>query len=126
MRADRWQTGDCAIYATALIERYPHLRLGAVVHDWARWGRSWLHFFAHDDTTAYDSRGSHPLPYREAWDSALRDYFTDEDAESMGFECITDLDMAEFGLSEGERELVPLARAHMRRHDLDSLIACHV
>lgn len=117
MRADRWQTGDCGVYATALMEEHPHLRLGAIIDDsCGRQRRSWLHWFAHDDTTAYDSRGAHPLPYRQVWDSAAREFFTEEEAGSMGLECVTDLDPADFGLSPGERELIPLARAHMRRH----------
>lgn len=114
MRADRWQTGDCGAYAWALILARPALRLGAVRgrHD------SYLHFFAHDDTHAYDSRGRHELPYTEVWDSAFRDYFPAGAAESMGFRCELDLDPVTFGLSKGERELLPLARRHMRRHEI--------
>lgn len=112
MRADRWQTGDCAVYAHALIETRPALRLGAVRGR----GDSYLHFFAHDDMHAYDSRGSHELPYTEVWDSAFRNYFPASAAGVMGFRCELDLDLYAFGLSKGERELLPLARQHMRRH----------
>lgn len=115
MRADRWQTGDCGIYAMALIEARPGLRFGAV---FGRHGSA-LHFFAHDDTHAYDSTGASPLPYVRVWDSACRDYFPADAAGSMGFRCVLDLNPADFGdISEAEREALPAARRHIRRHNV--------
>lgn len=59
---DRWQTGQCGIYALALMRAHPGLRLGALSETQED---GWLpfHFFAHDDAYAYDSAGRHRLPY---------------------------------------------------------------
>jgi hypothetical protein len=57
--ASRWQRGECDIYARALVREYPHLRFGVALTRC----EDVCHFFAHDDTTAYDSLGAHPLPY---------------------------------------------------------------
>jgi len=51
----KWQHGNCDAYAKALLDMYPHLRLGVV--------DGGNHFFAHDDQFAYDSIGRHTLPY---------------------------------------------------------------
>jgi hypothetical protein len=67
----RWQTGNCGTYARALIQMRPGLRLGALgVRDDPDDPESMSaeHYFAHDDTHAYDSLGKHPLPYtRPGW-----------------------------------------------------------
>jgi 2'-5' RNA ligase len=70
-----WQHGMCDTYAKALIDMYPHLRLGI-----ADGGR---HFFGHDDQYAYDSLGRHSLPYNGvnndfttvAYDQNPKDWF---------------------------------------------------
>jgi hypothetical protein len=112
MRSDRWQTGECGVYAYALMAADPALRFGAVLGEGQHVPGRALHFFAHDDTHAYDSRGAHPLPYREVWDSAFRRYFTPQDAR-----CVTDLNPADFGELTGYQALaLPDARRHIRRH----------
>lgn len=55
-----WQHGLCDTYAKALLDAYPHLRLGLLLEPES--GRE-DHYFAHDDSYAYDSIGRHPLPY---------------------------------------------------------------
>lgn len=65
---NRWQQGDCGAYAIALTDAHPHLRFAVLGETWdgagdASGGWSVRHFFAHDDTDAYDSAGRHPLPY---------------------------------------------------------------
>jgi 8-oxo-dGTP diphosphatase len=60
---DRWQQGNCGTYAAALVRAHPHLSFGVAGYsDDDGWSPA--HFFAHDDTHAYDSAGKHPLPYR--------------------------------------------------------------
>jgi hypothetical protein len=51
-----WQQGRCGTYACGLQRIRPDLRIGTLDQG--------SHFFAHDDTHAYDSAGRHPLPYR--------------------------------------------------------------
>lgn len=52
---DRWQHGDCGVYAAALIrEAGGGLRLGILTQ---QRDPLWIHCFAHDDEWAYDSRG---------------------------------------------------------------------
>lgn len=65
----RWQRGECAEYALALIKENPHLRFGVLGESDlgdgdASEGWSERHCVAHDDDYAYDSAGRHPLPYR--------------------------------------------------------------
>lgn len=55
----RWQRGECDTYVKALVWQYPHLRFGVALTEC----EDVCHFFAHDDTTAYDSLGAHRLPY---------------------------------------------------------------
>lgn len=50
-----WQQGKCGTYACGLQRLNSGLRFGTV--------EGGNHFFAHDDTHAYDSAGRHPLPY---------------------------------------------------------------
>lgn len=63
MFSDPYQCGLCDAYAVGLQQEYPHLRIGVAGYKQEDGG--WLpqHFFAHDDTHAYDSLGKHPLPY---------------------------------------------------------------
>lgn len=66
---DRWQQGNCGGYAVALIQAYPHLRLGGVDfwddtdEETGELFDNPGHYVAHDDRFAYDSAGRHPLPY---------------------------------------------------------------
>lgn len=62
---DRWSSGECGTYACALQQARPDLRLGVAGHKTAE-GFEPQHFFAHDDTHAYDSSGKHALPYHGA------------------------------------------------------------
>lgn len=64
----RWQQGCCGTYALALMQIRPGLRLGVsgITENGggdASGGWQPAHFYAHDDTWAYDSAGRHPLPY---------------------------------------------------------------
>ena len=52
---DEWQDENCGLYAQALMQLKPGLRLGII--------GGGEHMFAHDDHYAYDSLGRHPLPY---------------------------------------------------------------
>lgn len=58
----RWQQGECLAYAVGLQRLDPTLRIGTLYEVDGEFCRE-LHFFAHDDTFAYDSAGRHPLPY---------------------------------------------------------------
>lgn len=62
---DEWQHGLCDCYALAMMQEHPHLRLGVAGTTFDDNGGGWWpnHYFAHDDTHAYDSLGKHPLPY---------------------------------------------------------------
>jgi hypothetical protein len=83
-----YQHGLCDTYALALIEMYPHLRLGITGPMADNPDDGWIpsHYFAHDDEYAYDSLGRHPLPYRgleRDWgegqlDTNPADYFTSQ------------------------------------------------
>jgi hypothetical protein len=50
-----WQQGKCGTYACGLQQLKPDLHFGTI--------EGGSHFFAHDETHAYDSAGRHPLPY---------------------------------------------------------------
>lgn len=118
MRADRWQTGDCGVYAVALIRSYPQLRLGTIINQGTAPGHA-LHFFAHDEHRAYDSRGQHPLPYLSVWDSAAGDYFSPESAARLGFRCVLNASLESFGpLNHAETAKLPAAHQHIRRHGI--------
>ncbi len=58
---DPFQHGACIEYAHALKQRFPHLQLGTLTipddED------DWQHVFMHDGENAYDSAGTHPMPY---------------------------------------------------------------
>lgn len=56
-----WQRGGCIEYAHALRQKFPHLNAGIISTPGDE--DDWQHIFVHDDTHAYDSAGSHPLPY---------------------------------------------------------------
>lgn len=57
-----WQQGLCDTYAMALLSVNPSMRMGVLGESY---DDGWMeqHFFAHDDTHAYDSAGRHTLPY---------------------------------------------------------------
>ena len=65
---DRWQQGLCGTYAVALLRAHPQLRLGVLGQSEPGGGWRLTHFVAHDATHAYDSAGTHPLPYRGVHD----------------------------------------------------------
>ena len=113
-----WQHRDCGVYAKALTDADPSLRIGAVAapHSDPATGHA-LHWFAHDDTHAYDSRGTHPLPYISAWDSVRNDYFPPEEHERRGFRQVLDVPVEHFGdLTEEQKQMLPAARRHIREH----------
>jgi len=122
-----WQHRDCGVYADALREADPSLRLGAVAgpHSDPAKGHA-LHWFAHDDTHAYDSRGAHPLPYvPRVWDSAAFDWTPPEHNEAMGHRVVLDVN-PQFGYCPDCRRnhnddrpdphMMSLARRHIREH----------
>lgn len=120
MTVSHWQHRDCGVYAKALTDADPGLRIGAVAgpHSDPAAGHA-LHWFAHDDTHAYDSRGSHRLPYISVWDSAARDWFPPEHHKAHGFRQVLDVDRAHFGDLTGEQAaLLPAARRHIRQNKI--------
>jgi len=63
----KWMHGGCGDYARALHKQNPHLQFGIHVFDKPEEGEGWgdvVHVFTHDDDTAYDATGRHPLPYK--------------------------------------------------------------
>lgn len=62
-KRDRWSTGECGTYACAVMKNRPGTQLGAAGHLNPDDTFEIQHFFAHDETHAYDSSGTHPLPY---------------------------------------------------------------
>ncbi len=54
-----WQHGLCDTYAKAMLDMYPHLKLGILYNE----DDIEQHYFAHDGKYAYDSIGKHKLPY---------------------------------------------------------------
>lgn len=107
-----WQQGKCGTYAVALQQEHPHLKFGVLGTTEKGGGDAsagWTpsHFFAHDETHAYDSAGKHPLPYRGVRNQA--DYHElGHDAEDWGMP-------DEEG--SGPKEL-QAAREHIRRHGI--------
>lgn len=95
-----WQRGGCDTYAHALREVHPHLRYGALQEPGPEYS-GYAHFFAHDDTHAYDSAGKHPLPYTGIHGGLIQ--HLDEDPN--------DFDPPEVG-DPGK------ARAHIMRHGI--------
>lgn len=88
----RWQQGDCGGYAAAMIQAYPHLRLGGIDFDNDPGYDNPSHYVAHDDDFAYDSAGRHSLPYNGL------------DSE-MGGRWLSDMgEPDDFGLSERHGE----------------------
>lgn len=123
----RWQQGDCGIYAAALIRAYPHLRLGSLTaREWdeddeCEYDNAW-HFFAHDDTHAYDSAGVHPLPYyglSPVPTGVMLMCITDEDPVDYGMETpVTDDWIGDGKCAEAYRADMADALAHARKHGL--------
>lgn len=106
--------GQCAAYAGGLHNIKPDLRLGM------HWNDKYVdegdiddetgdhpqypmphHYFAHDDTHAYDAMGRHPLPY-EDWDRTTYDHPWDE--------------LWHYGMHEGGYE--ESAEEHARANDV--------
>ena len=58
---DPFQHGGCIEYAHALKQRFPHLQLGTLTTPDDE--DDWQHVFMHDGRNAYDSAGTHPMPY---------------------------------------------------------------
>lgn len=100
----RWQQGQCGTYAVALTQAKPGLRFGvAGTEDFPD-----SHFFAHDDTHAYDSAGRHPLPYRGVHGNLTQNDL-DSDPEDFG---IPDEESG----PEGPGPNLAAAREHARRN----------
>jgi hypothetical protein len=107
---NRWQQGQCGTYALALIRLDPSLRLGVsglteTGNGDASGGWMPLHFYAHDNTSAYDSAGRHPLPYHGI--DASMDYH-EQDADPAEWELL-----AEEGTGEHD---IKNAQDHARRN----------
>jgi hypothetical protein len=106
---ERWQFGQCATYARALMRMRPGLKFGAMgvgsgQHKYP------THYFAHDDRHAYDSAGRHPLPYHGITHHA--DY-SDLDQDPHGSAVPTD----------ASEEDITQAQDHARRNGI--LDGCH-
>ncbi|KQP63096.1 hypothetical protein [Nocardioides sp. Leaf285] len=105
-----WQQGDCAAYATALVDAHPHLRfavLGCTENGAGDASDGWweTHCFAHDDTYAYDSAGRHPLPY---WGIEGTADYAEYNSDPDWYGCRDEFDDKDFAA----------ARAHAERHDI--------
>jgi hypothetical protein len=114
---ERWQQGQCGTYALALLRMQPSLRLGVCGITGNGGGDAsggWMaqHFYAHDDTHAYDSAGRHVLPYL-CIDAPDIDY-----AELDARPADRDL-MSEEGTGEQD---IAAAQAHARRHGTLALL----
>jgi hypothetical protein len=94
-----WQQGYCAAYAAALQQADPALRIGALDDG--------SHFFAHDDSWAYDSAGRHPLPYRGV--HGQRDADLDVELDDWG-------EPGDSAGPEGPEPHIRAALAHITRH----------
>lgn len=104
-----YQQGLCGTYAATLIHMNPHLRLG-VAGQSTEGGWNPTHYYAHDDTYAYDSLGSHPLPYHGidgSLDVSIPDYNTPEDEGLIEAE----------GGPDGGADNVAKSRAHILATD---------
>lgn len=106
----RWQQGQCAAYAVALVDAHPDLRFAVIGQTEngdgdATGGWRERHAFAHDDHYAYDSAGRHPLPYLgiEARCDLLE---LDSDPEDYGYR------------DEFDDETFAAALAHANRHQI--------
>lgn len=97
----RWQQGDCGTYAHALTQMKPSLRFGAVADEEG----AESHFFAHDDTHAYDSAGKHPLPYTGVHHPA-------------GYQSYLDIDREDYGEPQGDKQEIAEAQAHATQHGI--------
>jgi hypothetical protein len=110
----RWQTGECGTYAWALRLLRPGLRIGVLGNlDDPDSGFDVAHFFAHDDTHAYDSLGRHELPYLGV-DNEFNKAMLDINPDHWG--CLEDEHGPEDG-DEAQRALAAAVR-HARRHDV--------
>lgn len=74
---DDWQRGLCHTYATAMLNLYPHLRLGVLIDPESSIE---MHYFVHDDAYAYDSLGRRELPFA-SWDGEPFEQVLDADPE---------------------------------------------
>jgi mRNA-degrading endonuclease RelE of RelBE toxin-antitoxin system len=111
---DKWQQGKCGTYACALIKDHPHMRLGVMGHSFdPEDGEGWstTHYFAHDDTHAYDSAGKHKLPYHGI-DGSADIVEHDHDPEGWG------LPDEEHGSPGEQEQSLADASAHARRHGI--------
>lgn len=83
---DMYMHGQCAAFAAAHQEVYPHLQFGLHLEQLSEEdsmreadenGDEWdgeriyrvQHVFTHDDQYAYDAEGAHPMPFNE-WDDS--------------------------------------------------------
>lgn len=83
-----WQQGMCDTYALAMLETFPHLRMGTLVEPYEEDGETFEreeHWFVHDDEYAYDSLGRHKLPYSGVNDYPLQQRL-DQDPGNWFFE----------------------------------------
>ena len=97
----RWQQGECEVYAIALIRAFPDLRFATLTNEDRQ-----AHYVAHDDTHAYDSAGSHPLPYRGVHDDLPIAHLDDDPEDYFG-------DIGDYS----DEELADAA-AHFTRHGI--------
>jgi hypothetical protein len=79
---DDWQKGMCDTYTKAMLDAYPHLRMGLLINPVTGIEQ---HYFAHDDDFAYDSIGRHPLPYTGYGENAGQfEQMLDQDPKDYG------------------------------------------
>ncbi len=104
---DRWQGGECGTYATALQRTRPSLMIGAAGGGPGDDEEDWdvEHFFAHDQTHAYDSTGRHELPYSGRWQHSILN-INPHHFDVLSAEHPPDSDEAERAITQAERHII--------------------
>ena len=104
---DRWQGGECGTYATALQQMRPGLMIGAAGGGPGDDEEDWdvEHFFAHDQTHAYDSTGRHELPYSSRWQHSILN-INPHHFDVLSAEHPPDSAEAERAIAQAERHII--------------------
>ncbi len=104
---DRWQGGECGTYATALQRMRPGLMIGAAGGGSGDDEEDWdvEHFFAHDQTHAYDSTGRHELPYSGRWQHSILN-INPHHFDVLSAEHPPGSDEAERAIAQAERHII--------------------
>jgi hypothetical protein len=82
----QFQQGQCGTYAHTLQRARPSLKIGLAGDIEDDNSFPWQHVFAHDETHAYDSLGTHPLPYKGSNDQWSHNELGYKDVYEAGFD----------------------------------------